>query len=332
MPQTPMKLMQNYGPDFDGVIDLAASRAVCDRIVRGTRENFFVLSRFVPRDRVADFTAVYAFCRWADDLGDESGSTDRALELLEWWRGEIERTYDGAARHPVFVALAPVIEQHGLPKQLFTDLVSAFEQDQRKTRYETWDELIEYCRLSANPVGQLVLRVLDQPRDPEVDSASDAICTALQLSNHWQDVGRDLRDRDRIYLPRDCHSIENFEERLRGTIEQGWAVDQSFLEESRTLIRELVRRTWPLYENGSALMPRLTEPARPIVWLFSLGGQCVLRAIEQWNYETVLNRPVLGVSTRLSLLVGTWLRCRLGRFGDSVVQEAQGESAKAAVT
>ena len=147
------------------------------------------------------FGNVYSFCRWADDLGDEIGDPLESLRLLRWWREELEAMYRGEVKHPVFVALEGTARKYGLPKQLFDDLISAFEQDQAVTRYANWDGLFGYCRRSANPVGRLVLRLCGYD-DPERDRLSDATCTALQLANFWQDVTVDLQ-KDRIYLPLD---------------------------------------------------------------------------------------------------------------------------------
>ncbi|MEQ9460091.1 MAG: squalene/phytoene synthase family protein [Phycisphaeraceae bacterium] len=165
-------------------------------------ENFSVLSRMVPERYRDDFGRVYAFCRWADDLGDETGSPERSRELLAWWRDELDACYAGSPRHPVFIALARTIESRNLPRKPFDDLIDAFLQDQEVTRYQSWEQLVDYCSRSANPVGRLVLRIAGYD-DPKLDELSDATCTALQLANFWQDVRRDIIQRDRVYLPAD---------------------------------------------------------------------------------------------------------------------------------
>src|SRR5262249_40556404 len=154
--------------------------------------NFSVLSALVPAGLRDDFATVYSFCRWADDLGDETGDTSRSLALLAWWRRELQQAFAGTPRHPVFLALKPVIDRHSLPIEPFDHLIAAFEQDQTVNRYQTWEQLIGYCRLSADPVGRLVLMVCGEERSRENFALSDAICTALQLTNHWQDVRRDI--------------------------------------------------------------------------------------------------------------------------------------------
>ncbi|MDY7109520.1 MAG: squalene synthase HpnC [Planctomycetota bacterium] len=311
----PVLQLDVYGPERCETMSVEQARASCRRLAGRRYENFSVLSALVPRDLTDDFAAVYAFCRWADDLGDEIGDRQRALELLGWWRRELGQCYDGGPHHPVFLALRPTIEKHDLPRQPFDDLIRAFEQDQQVTRYETWTQVIEYCRLSANPVGRLVLALLGEDQSEDVLARSDAICTALQLTNHWQDVRRDALQRDRIYIPREMIDIDCFEARLVASAKQGYAVDREFLPATRRLIRALVDKTWPLYEEGEKLLPRLSRRGRPIVWLFSAGGQHVLRGIEGWNYETILHRPRLNRVTKLLLVGQALLRARLGRLG-----------------
>ncbi|MHC4413857.1 MAG: squalene synthase HpnC [Planctomycetota bacterium] len=310
--------LEVYGPDHCETLTIEQARRWCGRLARRRYENFSVLSGLVPRELRDDFAALYAFCRWADDLGDEVGGPDRGRALLAWWRRELEGCFAGSPRHPAFVALAPTVERHRLPIGPFDDLICAFEQDQTVRRYETWAQLLDYCRLSADPVGRLVLMIAGEPRTDELYSASDAICTALQLTNHWQDVRRDILDRDRIYIPRELITVDEFEQRLRVTARQGFAPDHRFLEESRKIIRTCVDRTWPMFERGAALLPKLGPRTRPFVGLFLAGGVRVLRLIEHWNFETVLNRPKLSRATKLRFVVGTWLKSRFSvRAGGS---------------
>ena len=156
--------LDQYGPLRCEVMTTEQARAWCLRLASGRYENFSVLSAVVPRHLRPDFAAVYAFCRWADDLSDEVGHPERSLELLAWWRRELQQCFAGQPRHPVFLALAPTVRKHDLPIEPFDDLIRAFEQDQTTHRYETWDQLIGYCRLSANPVGRLVLMMCGEPR------------------------------------------------------------------------------------------------------------------------------------------------------------------------
>ncbi|MHC5003932.1 MAG: squalene synthase HpnC [Planctomycetota bacterium] len=310
---TVIEQLQTYGPERCERLNVPEARAWARRLVRGRYENFSVLSSLVPRRLRDDFAAVYAFCRWADDLGDETGDPERSLELLAWWRQELLACFEGEPRHPVFVALRPTIVEHDLPPEPFDELIRAFEQDQTLTRYETWADLIDYCSRSANPVGRLVLMMCGEPRNDALFGPSDHICTALQLTNHWQDVRRDILERDRIYLPRELIEIDRFEERLLASARQGWAVDHTFLAESRDLIRACCERTWPLYESGQALLDRIGPVSRAVVWLLASGGQRVLRLIELWNYETVLHRPMLGPLTKLQLVATARWKARAWR-------------------
>ncbi|MDA0295900.1 MAG: squalene synthase HpnC [Planctomycetota bacterium] len=305
------------GPDADpsswSATTVSAARDRCRRLASSRRENFSVLTRLVPADVRDDFAAVYAFCRTADDLGDEIGDPHRSLELLDWWRSEVDAAWEGNPRHWVFRALQPTIERFDLEQGPFLGLISAFEQDQTVTRYETWEQLIDYCRRSADPVGRLVLKLLDEPGSPEQLERSDAICTALQLTNHWQDLRRDLLDRDRIYIPTEMIEIEDFERRFRVTAKQGWASDDRFLEESRRLVRACVDRTWPLYTFGSELSGLLGPRAAPVIEVLGGGGASVLRRIEDWDYETTLNRPTLGLTGKLKILARAWFTTRSSR-------------------
>ena len=164
-------------------------------------ENFSVVTWLTPREHRPAFQSIYAFCRWSDDLGDEVGDRARSLELLDWWRGELRAMYHGDVRHPVMIALAETVTRYDIPIDPFEALISAFEQDQRVTEYPTYDQLLDYCVRSANPVGHLVLYVAGA-FSPENAHLADATCTALQLANFWQDVARDLAI-GRIYLPRE---------------------------------------------------------------------------------------------------------------------------------
>lgn len=315
MTVNPVEQLSVFGPDRCDMLSTEQARAWCRRLALGRYENFSVLSSLVPVDLRDDFAAVYAFCRWADDLGDEVGDPQRALELLAWWRRELHQCFDGSPRHPVFIALHPTIQRHDLPMQPFDDLIAAFEQDQSMTRYDTWDQVIGYCRKSADPVGRLVLMVCGEPRTRELFELSDCICTALQLTNHWQDIKRDMLERDRIYIPRELNPIDNFEQRLIASAKQGYAVDQTFLGESREVVRACVMRTWPLFEQGLALPPLLRSQTRPIVQLLAAGGHHVLRMIELWDYETVLHRPKLSKWAKLMLVGRHMIAARLSRLG-----------------
>jgi squalene synthase HpnC len=317
----PVKQLARFGPERCETFSADEARAMCRRLALGRYENFSVLTGLVPSDLRDDFAAVYAFCRWADDLGDEVGNRDRSRELLAWWRHELEQCFADEPRHPVMLALHSTIRRHDLPLTPFDDLIRAFEQDQDVTRYETWQQVVDYCKLSADPVGRLVLMVCGEPREDAYFQKSDAICTALQLTNHWQDVKRDMLERDRIYIPRELieqHGIEDFEDRLIRSARQGYGVDHKFLGQTRTVIRECVNRTWGLFEQGHELLPMLSPRTRPIVDLLSSGGHHVLRQIELWNYETALYRPRLSAIARVMLVTRAWWRSKFpGRWREA---------------
>lgn len=284
-------------------------------------ENFSVLSSLVPEDLRDDFAAVYAFCRWADDLGDETGrdaaARARSIQLLDWWREQTRACFDltgGFATHPVFVALRRTHERHHLPVQPFLDLIDAFAQDQRVTRYQTWDEVIDYCRRSANPVGRIVLHLGGYPeceQNAQRYAMSDSICTALQLTNHWQDVRRDLLERDRVYLPAQETGLDA--EQLRA-----WAATPDDCKARVAYIkavRKLVERTWPLFDHGRPLPLTLSRRIGPVVGLFGAGGEAVLRSVERIGCTTLWTRPRLGKVTKLSLVTRAWVAARLGGWG-----------------
>jgi squalene synthase HpnC len=313
MTVSPVQQLEIYGPQRCDTLTVDQARAWCRHLARNRYENFSVLSALVPARLGDDYAALYGFCRGADDLGDEVGDPQRSLELLAWWRRELQQCFAGHPRHPVFIALAPTIERHDLSPEPFDDLIKAFEQDQTVTRYDTWEQLIGYCRLSADPVGRLVLMIGGEPRRDDLFELSDAICTGLQLTNHWQDVRRDVLERDRIYIPRELIEIDRFEHRLITTARQGFAPDREFFGQSRELVRACVERTWPLFEKGEGLLAKLSPATRPFVWLFLAGGARVLRCIEAWNCETVLYRPRLSRAAKLGLVARAWLAARLKR-------------------
>ena len=308
------RLLERMGPERCERMTEAEARAWCSALARGRYENFPVLTALLPEGVRDDFGAIYAFCRWADDLGDEAGDPARALELLAWWRAELRACFAGEPRHPVFVALRPTITRHELPIEPFDRLIQAFEWDNRKTRWATMHELLQSCALSADPVGRLVLMTLDERRDDEALAQSDAICTALQLVNHWQDVRRDLLERDRVYIPAEASAgVPDFEARLRATATQGWAPDREFLGAYREVIRGLCDHAEGLFDRGAPLVPSLRASSRPVVGLFEEGGRAVLAKIRAWDHETCIRRPRLGAAQKFGLVARAWWRARRAR-------------------
>lgn len=280
---------------------LRRARRYCAWLTHTHYENFTVASLLLPRRLLPHFHAVYAYCRWADDLGDESGGGQRASDLLRWWGEELLACYAGKARHPVMVALRPTIDRFGIPPQPFLDLLVAFEQDQHVKRYDTYEQLLGYCRYSANPVGRLVL-YLCESFEAERAALSDSICTALQLTNFWQDVARDL-DIGRVYLPA--------EDRCRFGYGDADLEARRFTPAFAGLMRFEVDRTRGLFHQGAPLVGRMPTEFRADIDLFLQGGLAVLRKIEEAGYNVWAHRPTLSKRDKLALLGGAaWRRLR----------------------
>lgn len=256
-------------------------------------ENFPLVSFLLPKDLHQDFFNVYAFCRWADDLGDEIGDPQESLRLLGWWRGELQAMYRGEIRHPVFVALKETAERRELPEKPFDDLIRAFEQDQVKTRYRNWEEVRAYCECSANPVGRLVL-MLAGYRDGERFRMSDATCTGLQLANFWQDVTVDWA-KGRVYLPQDLLA-------RHGASEADIAA-RRFAPEFREAMREAVAYARDCFAEGLPLARTLDRRLSLDIELFSRGGMLVLDKIERQNYDVLRERPKITKVEKVWLLL-----------------------------
>jgi squalene synthase HpnC len=270
---------------------LDEARAWCKRLAASHYENFHVASWFLPQALRPHFHAIYAYCRVSDDLGDEVGSTAQALALLDLWGRELDACYDGRARHPVFVALAETIRACSIPKEPFVDLLTAFRQDQTVQRYATMEEVLGYCRYSANPVGRLVLYACGEA-DEEKFKLSDATCSALQLANFWQDARVDFT-KGRVYIPQaDMRRFGVTDE----TIAQGVATP-----EFRALMRYEVEYARALFEQGLPLIGMVGRELALDLDLFSRGGLEILRAIERRDYDVLSGRPAISKSTQFKL-------------------------------
>jgi squalene synthase HpnC len=294
--------LRRYGPSPDGQTSTAVSfdeaMTYCAELTSSHYENFSVVTWLTPRALRPAFRSIYAFCRWSDDLGDEVGDPVRSRELLAWWRGELQAMYDGRASHPVMVALAPTVEEFSIPIEPFEALISAFEQDQVVTEYETFSQLLDYCQRSANPVGHLVL-YLGRCFTPENARLSDATCTGLQLANFWQDVARDLAI-GRIYLPlEDLRAFRYAIEDLRRL---------RFTPDFAELLRFEVERTRVLFREGRPLIGRLPRSLAVDVDLFSRGGQAILDRIEAQGFDVLSRRPEVGKLAKVGLLLRSLLR------------------------
>jgi squalene synthase HpnC len=255
-------------------------------------ENFTVVSWLLPKALHQHFYNVYAYCRWADDLGDEIPDAARALELLAWWEQELDACYEERPSHPVFVALRQTIIAKDIPKQPFADLLKAFRQDQTVKRYPNWDAVLGYCLYSANPVGRLVLYLCGY-RNEERQRLSDATCTALQLANFWQDVSRDL-DIGRIYIPLDAAAAQGLSE--------SDIVGRRFDERYICLMKDLIARTRLLFAEGNPLAKMVDGRLSVDLEMFTRGGLAVLDAIEAMGYDTLHNRPAVSKVKQARLL------------------------------
>jgi squalene synthase HpnC len=277
---------------------LAESLAYTRALATSHYENFHVVSFLLPKRLHQDFYNVYSFCRWADDLGDEIGDTVESLRLLAWWREELHAMYLGRTRHPVFTALRGTSEKYRLPQQTFDDLITAFIHDQTVTRYANWDEVMDYCHYSANPVGRLVLGLCGF-HDEERHLLSDFTCTALQLANFWQDVTVDLK-KDRIYIPLDVMAKHGY------TPEELFA--NRFTPAFRELMREICGVAHDLFVRGLPLVEMVDRRLSIDLDLFSRGGMRVLDKIKALDYNVLAQRPHISKSERVGLLLGTLAR------------------------
>jgi squalene synthase HpnC len=269
--------------------------AYCEARARAHYENFPV-GLFVPRARRPYVHALYAFMRAADDFADEPVYEGVRREKLDQWEALTNAAYRGEAEGPIFVALRETVRRLGIPKQLLLDLLSAFRQDTEKSRYADWDELLDYCRRSANPVGRLVLLVFEQ-KEEGLPVLSDSICTALQLANHWQDAAIDYA-RGRVYVPEDLmrrHGVASWDFST-GRVSDGW----------RGLMAELIARTRELFERGKPLCDRVGRELRFEMRLTWLGGMSILDRIEASGGDVFRHRPKHGALDKAALAWRAW--------------------------
>lgn len=271
---------------------VAEAQEYCRRLARSHYENFSVASWFLPERLRQHFFNVYAYCRISDDLGDEVGNTTLSLQLLDQWESELNACYDGSPRHPVFVALAETVRRFEIPRHEFSDLLTAFRQDQTTTRYETFGDLLGYCRNSANPVGHLVLYLCGY-NDAERQKLSDFTCTALQLANFWQDVSVDYA-KGRIYLPlEDLRRFGVKEEDIRNSENTPGFREMMKFEVARA-------REW--FAQGLPLVGKVNRELAIDLDLFSRGGMEILNAIERQDYAVLGRRPAISKARKLALV------------------------------
>jgi len=277
----------------------AKAREYCRQLARSHYENFSVASWFLPQRLRQHFFNIYAYCRISDDLGDEVGDTAASLQLLDQWETELNACYDGHPRHPVFVALAETVRKFEIPKHEFADLLTAFRRDQSIASYETFNDLLGYCRYSANPVGHLVLYLCGY-RDSERQQLSDYTCTALQLANFWQDVSADFA-KGRIYLPlEDLRRFGVSEEVIR---------DGENTSAFREMMKFEVVRAREWFAQGLPLIAIVDRKLATDIELFSRGGEEILNAIERQDHAVLGRRPAISKARKLALVArAAWPR------------------------
>jgi squalene synthase HpnC len=279
---------------------LEEARAYCERLAKSHYENFSVASWFLPKRLRQHFYNVYAYCRISDDLGDEVGDPQQSLELLDQWEAELNACYAGSPKHPVFVALAETVKQFSIPQHEFSDLLIAFRQDQTITRFETFDDILAYCRYSANPVGHLVLYLCGYS-DADRQQLSDYTCTALQLANFWQDVFVDY-GKGRIYLP--------LEDLRRFGVTGGDIAQRRATPQFVAMMKFEVERARDWFARGLPLVKKVNRELAIDLELFSRGGQEILNAIERQGFDVLRARPEISKSRKLMLV----LRAAMGKL------------------
>ncbi len=275
---------------------LAEAQAWCRHLATTHYENFHVATWFLPKRVRPHFESIYAFSRVADDLGDEVADTATALRLLGEWRAMLAECYERPelSMHPVFVALRQTIDATGVPRELFDDLISAFEMDQRLTHHDSMESLIHYSKYSANPVGRLVLWVSGF-QDEERGLLSDKVCTALQLANFWQDVVEDW-ERGRRYIPADAMA--------RFGVGDEMIAERRFTPEFRAMMKYLVEYAGAMLAEGGEIASRVDAELAVTLRLFEAGGRAALDGVIAQDYDVLKSRPSVSKGTKVRLLVG----------------------------
>jgi hydroxysqualene synthase len=268
--------------------------AVCADVTKAHYENFPVASLFLPQEKRPYIQAIYAFSRTADDFADEASiAIEERLQKLDSWEEQLQQAYEGNATHPIFIALRETVKRLDIPIEPLRDLLTAFRRDVIQNRYETYDDLLSYCRCSANPVGRLVLMVFGY-RDDKLLEHSDAICTALQLTNFWQDVFID-QQKNRLYIP-----LEDM--RQFGYSEDDWQ-NRRMNDALRRLLRFEATRTRKLFYQGATLPSMVERDLQLELKLVWFGGLAVLRKLEKVKFDVRSCRPTLSTSDKLMILL-----------------------------
>lgn len=290
--------LKRYGPSSaPNQLSLAECQAYCGALTRLHYENFSVASRLVPREMRQHLANVYAYCRWSDDLADETGDSELATSLLAWWRDQLEQCYRGQAVHPVFVALSQTIEKYELSQELFANLLDAFLQDQTTKRYENVEQLKEYCRGSADPVGRILLAMCNID-DPESLRQSDSVCTGLQIANFCQDIRVDSL-RDRIYMPREIWS--NFD------VDEAMILSAKPNEKLKKALKYWCQCSHQHLSDGLLLVQTVPPWLARDLQLFVRGGLRILEEIRRSDYDVWSREIEVSRNTKLFLLFRAWL-------------------------
>lgn len=335
----------NFPRDYVApAMSLAESYNYCERLAHAHYENFTVISAILPRRLQRPLAAVYAYCRCADDLGDEVGDAQNSLALLTWWEESLRKSLKEAlaaeisleknaiiitAQHPIITAVADVIRQHKIPPQPFFDLLTAFRRDQTQTHYRTWRELLDYCTYSANPVGRIVLSLMmsrgenfskttPEMPTPEMLAWSDSICTGLQLINHWQDISRDalrgrcyipleIADRFGFTLPNNSAETILFAQKMLQKNSQKKLLPRDEQESFSALMQFLVDDAETRLRSGKPLISAVPRDVRTDIALFILGGLSIARKIRQINFRVWEKRPTLSRSEKIWLFIRAWI-------------------------
>ena len=324
--------LKTFGPDRCESLSHEQALDYVRRLSVSQHPQARALAQLLPEHLQEDVGNVLAFRRWTQRLAREAARDPQRGDLLDWWRGELDRCFSGQPRHPVFVALSQSIQKHDLPREPFDDLIRGFEQDQATPRYDTFDALIEQCRLTANPVGRLVLAMLDQGDDPQRQRLADAACTAWQLTRYWRDQRRDIGEHGQVYLPADvagqqrldlsllvkslridCHQNGHDHGHGESCACTGGGPNTGLrvtLPAYRQTMRVLVQRTQQQFQEARDLLPLVPRDLRPALRLALSTGQATLGGIAHQGYDTITKRPTLSPAARAGLKLKT-LKARL---------------------
>jgi squalene synthase HpnC len=292
------KSLSNYKNNL-----LNSSFKYCEEIAKNHYENFPIASLLIPKEKRKYIYAVYAYARAADDFADEEnilGGKPKRLALIDEWNEKLKECYKGKSYDPIFIALNNTVQENNIPIETLEALLKAFRQDVEKQRYKTFDEVLEYCKNSANPIGRIILMIFGI-KDPEYYVYSDKICTALQLTNFWQDINIDLK-KDRIYLPEE--DILKF----------GYSYEElnakKYNNNFKELIKFEIKRTRDIFNEGKKLIELTLKNIKTknlakelkLIWL---GGNEILNKIEIAEFDIFNNRPVLSKFDKIKIFINS---------------------------